>query len=416
VGLRACIHRGAQEVGGSCVELEHDGQRIVLDVGLPLDVAPGEPVSLPEVSGFDEHDPSLIGVVVSHGHPDHYGLLASVSQQVPVYIGEATERILREAAFFTPTGIDIKATGHLRDRKSLELGPFTVTPYLMDHSAFDAYALLVEAGGQRLFYTGDLRAHGRKASLFERLVRDPPADVDTLLLEGTHVTVDGAERPAVSERDVEASCVELFRRTTGMALACYSPQNVDRLVTLYRAAKRSGRLFVMDLYAAAIAKATGNERIPQAGWDRVRVYVPNSQRIKVKRSGQFERVNQLRHKRLFADDLAAQAGELVMTFRGSMAPELERASCLGGAEAVWSMWAGYLEQPSGERLRQWLNDHAILLTVLHASGHASVSDLQRLASALQPERLVPIHTWAPQRYAGLFDNVKPHLDGEWWAV
>ena len=38
----------------------------------------------------------------------------------------------------------------LSDRKALQIGPFIVTPYLVDHSAYDAYALLIEAGGRRL--------------------------------------------------------------------------------------------------------------------------------------------------------------------------------------------------------------------------------------------------------------------------
>ena len=35
--MQIVIHRGAHEVGGSCVELSHDGTTILLDVGLPLD-------------------------------------------------------------------------------------------------------------------------------------------------------------------------------------------------------------------------------------------------------------------------------------------------------------------------------------------------------------------------------------------
>jgi hypothetical protein len=35
--VRVCIHRGTKEIGGTCVEIESLGQRIVLDVGLPLD-------------------------------------------------------------------------------------------------------------------------------------------------------------------------------------------------------------------------------------------------------------------------------------------------------------------------------------------------------------------------------------------
>ena len=61
-------------------------------------------------------------------------------------------------------GAMIQPAGLLADRKPFELRPFTITPFLVDHSAFDAYALLVEAGGRRLFYSGDLRGHGRNAA------------------------------------------------------------------------------------------------------------------------------------------------------------------------------------------------------------------------------------------------------------
>jgi ribonuclease J len=51
-GLRVRIHRGAQQVGGSCVELESGGQRLLLDLGLPLDAEAGE-TPLPAVPGLD---------------------------------------------------------------------------------------------------------------------------------------------------------------------------------------------------------------------------------------------------------------------------------------------------------------------------------------------------------------------------
>ena len=34
--MRIRIHRGTEEIGGTCIEMESDGRRIVLDVGLPL--------------------------------------------------------------------------------------------------------------------------------------------------------------------------------------------------------------------------------------------------------------------------------------------------------------------------------------------------------------------------------------------
>lgn len=415
--MHACIHRGAEEIGGSCVELQNASRQLILDVGRPLDAPLDEILPLPAVRGFDDGDPSLLGVIVSHGHPDHFGLAEQLHPAVPVYLGEATARILRAARFFGPAGADIVPDGYLRDRERLELGAFRVTPYLVDHSAFDAYALLVEGSGRRLFYSGDLRGHGRKAARFQRLIERPPDEVDVLLLEGTHVRPDRVPGQApLSETDVENRCAELFYDTEGLVLAAYSAQNVDRLVTLYKAARRAGRKLVLDLYGATIAAATGSRTIPQSTWDGVRVYVPLAQRIRVKRAQEFERVDRIRRQRVFADDLAQRAGELVLTFRASMMRELDKANCLTGAQAIWSLWPGYLESPSGQAVRRWLEGHRVALTVVHASGHAPVADLQRLAEALRPGRVVPIHTAAPRRFPELFSKVELHPDGQWWSV
>ena len=46
------IHRGAHEIGGSCVEVEADGARLVLDLGRPLTAKRGEVIPLPEVASL----------------------------------------------------------------------------------------------------------------------------------------------------------------------------------------------------------------------------------------------------------------------------------------------------------------------------------------------------------------------------
>lgn len=167
-GLSARIHRGSHEVGGSCVELAAAGERLIVDFGLPLDADVAD-TTAPSIEGLTAPGKAPVALLLSHGHPDHYGLAGQADPAVPVYIGEAAHRILTEASFFTPSEYSLSAPGFLHDREALRLGPFAVTPFLVDHSAFDAYALLIEAGGQRLFYSGDWRAHGRKHRTVERL-------------------------------------------------------------------------------------------------------------------------------------------------------------------------------------------------------------------------------------------------------
>ena len=239
--MRACIHRGAEEIGGNCVELEQDGARILLDLGLPLDAAKGTNVALPEIPGLaNRDDPSLLGIVLSHPHADHYGLIPEADCSIPIWLGKDAEALLQAATLFSPSGAVFQNARTYRHRKAFEIGPFHITPFLVDHSAFDSHAFLVEAGGRRLFYSGDLRAHGRKGWSFSELVARPPAAVDALLLEGT--TISRSSRgQARSERDLEAEIVADLGNTRGIALAWFSGQNIDRFVTFFQAALRTGR-------------------------------------------------------------------------------------------------------------------------------------------------------------------------------
>jgi hypothetical protein len=109
------------------------------------------------------------------------------------------------------------------------------------------------------------------------------------------------------------------------------------------------------LYTAAIASATRRDTILRAEWDRVRVYLPRSQRAPVIREQAFDRTEAVKAHRIYPDELVARRRELVMLFRASMSRELEEIGCLDVARCIWSMWPGYLREPSGERLRAWLD-------------------------------------------------------------
>lgn len=414
--MRVCIHRGAKQIGGTCIEIESQGKRLELDIGQPLDCPDAGQAEMPQVKGLSTPDESLLGVVLSHPHLDHYGLAFRVPKRTPFLMGEAAERILAAAAVFTPSGGTFGHVIHLVDRQSITLGPFSITPYLMDHSAYDSYAVLIEADGKRLFYTGDLRGHGRKAKLFERLIAHPPKNVDVLLMEGTTIRREGSETGFPTERDIENDMVRIFRATPGMPLIWCSGQNIDRLVSVFRAAKRSGRQFIVDMYTAHILKATGNPRLPQAHWPEVRVFLPMFQKNRIKRNKEFELAAEYKPHRIFHEHLAAAARESVMLFRPSMQGDMEQANCLEGACMVYSMWDGYLEDDSMKPFRVWLAQKAIPLHPCHTSGHASLPHLKRLRKAFSSAIVVPVHTDVPSLYERVFGHVHVRLDGEWWEV
>lgn len=409
--MKVRIHRGTKQIGGTCIEVEHDGRHIALDFGLPLDGDAADSTLVPKLA--IQH---LEAVVVSHPHIDHYGLLHHLPQNTPIAMGGAARRIVGMAAPFTGQPLPPLNGPCLQNEKPLTLGPFRITPYLVDHSAFDAYALLIEAGGKRLFYSGDFRGHGRKAKLFERMLTKPPADIDVLLMEGSSLTRMGADDQFPSEGELEEELVDTIQKIPGLALAHTSAQNIDRVVTLYRACRKTGRTLLIDLYAAAILEATGNPNIPQSDWPGVALFVPEAQRRLIKRNGWFDLLNRHKKQRVFAEALKSIAADSVMLFRPLMMNDLENADALKGASFIYSQWPGYLETDAYQTMTSWLSRHGIAMAHIHTSGHASPVDLRRFATALRPKSIVPIHSFAPEKYDQLFENVVYRDDGQWWEV
>ena len=331
-------------------------------------------------------------------------------------MGAATERILRASTLFTPTGLDFNNVLHLECGKPLSIGPFTITAYLNDHSAYDAYSLLISADGRRVFYSGDFRGHGRKSALFERFLKRPPSNVDVLLMEGTTIGRSGSEAKFKTEQELEQCFIEHIGNSKGMVLVWTSGQNIDRLVTIFKACKRSGRQLILDMYTAEILRMTGNSKLPQSDWKGVKVFLPNSQKRQIIRKQQFKLAERYKPYRIYPKQLAVEATRSVMLFRPSMVRDLEKAECLQETTLIYSLWPGYLKRKELRSFHEWLVKLGIPLVHCHTSGHASPQDLQRFAKAIAPKMLVPIHSFATRRFEEFFENVEMKKDGQWWEV
>lgn len=52
------------------------------------------------------------------------------------------------------------------------------------------------------------------------------------------------------------------------------------------------------------------------------------------------------------------------------------------------------------------------IDVPHTSGHATVSDILRVITDLEPKQIIPVHTMVPYSFVGLSKNVVLKEDGK----
>jgi len=110
--MKFTIHRGTQEIGGTCVEVSSGKTRILLDFGMPLGDGRGgefderalEGKSITElierkilysIKGlYKDSSPQIDAILISHSHKDHYGFLKYAHPDIPVYMSSGAEKLI----------------------------------------------------------------------------------------------------------------------------------------------------------------------------------------------------------------------------------------------------------------------------------------------------------------------------------
>ena len=414
--MKIKLHRGAKEVGGSCVEISSGTSTILVDLGLPLDFNGENTIEscLPDSVQhlFHQSSNNIDGVLLSHPHLDHYGLAGAIPTEIPVYCGKASWELMKATVRFSPHNYSLPVVDHFEAWHNFQLGAFNITPYLMDHSAFDSYGFLISAKGKNIFYSGDFRGHGRKAKLLDRLPNSLPK-IDVLLMEGTLVGNRSAEIQ-FSESELENKFVKIIEHTKGITLVTTSSQNIDRLVTIFRAAKRCNRMFIIDFYTAEILDILKQyAKLPNAAWPRIRVCYPQFLARHFEKNGMDSILKRHRNNGIKWSRINEKKDKIVMLVRPGFMADIRRFIELDNAVWVYSMWPGYFERSNSlQKLKSFFLEQEVQYKYLHTSGHARLTDLKDFVSKLSPQKVIPIHSFHPEKYQDFLENVQMVKDGE----
>jgi len=230
------IHRGTDEIGGSCVEISTAKTTILVDLGEPLDKS-GRRINL--------KDKKIDGVLISHPHMDHYGQICFLDKNIPIHMGKLGKDFLDTVATFTTGKLPQNNFEYFKKNVPFPIGDITITPFLVDHSSMDAYAFLIQADGKAIVYSGDFRATGYKGFLFDDVIhriKEKSRNIDAMLMEGTCIARDDSIFP--DEKSVANELRQILKKQTSLSFLVSSSSTIDRMVSTSLVCEQTDKIFV----------------------------------------------------------------------------------------------------------------------------------------------------------------------------
>lgn len=385
--MQITIHRGLNQIGGNVVEIATANTKILLDAGLELESIEEQECETTESPELDFNrllsECDYSAVFVSHYHADHVGLLKDAGKLPPVYMGKMAYKLFKATEEYKKQNVNFTPSGYLQNKVPVVIGDITVTPALADHSAFDAYSFIIEADGKTVVYSGDFRGSGRKS--YNRYLQSLPQNVDAVICEGTNA---GKDTVNVRVDKLESEIFNAMAEAK-QVFVMMSALNIDRIVTVFKVAKRAKRIMLQDVYMSLVTDICGKSIPNPRTFNDVYAFTPKGMD-----NGQYQKYFAKYGDKKIGEKRIAREN-FVMCVRSSFKSYLQKLNSikpLAGSLLIYSMWDGYKEQQSTQDFLNFAENLGIKIVDIHTSGHADRNDLQKFLAKLNPQHIIPIHT------------------------
>jgi len=503
------FYGGVKEIGGNKILLEEKGKKLFLDFGTSFNkegkffefpiLRPGNKEDLfkinilPRIPGiylnqglnvkYDKkcavrlegscESKGMDGIILSHAHMDHYGYLSLVRDDIPVFMSKVTKRMI-EVRNHTVNEMWTNKIGHLDMKtiekdKNKEFNGFEFKRFDVDHSVLGASGFIIKTKDMTIAYTGDFRFHGLRGELTGEFLKALKNEhVDILLCEGTRIGKVTKKEKKIeehtlsTENQVHDKLFEITRAEDGLIIYDASPADFDRIRTVWKVAKKTGRTLILDsrkaymlLYLNAEEKIV--EDLPTLddfkiclGRLKLRsdsnkffsitkgndVFVESFEDYRTNHEKELlvkqwlERNNSIpKNKKKTIEDLKIEwENPYLFEIENDnfvWGPDCRDEILKNGNEYILYTSNGPLTllqfkpldrgikgtyvygkaEPFNEemeftfdRLMNWLKICGLKLEYAHTSGHANRTDLEFFINEVSPKKLIPIHTEYPREF------------------
>lgn len=413
-------------------------------------------------------------VLLTHAHVDHFQDLSFLDPSIPVVSNTTTWKMIEAIEAVNDTDVLNEVT-EIRDRlgekKSnaypriqrehipveelavQDVSGWRVMAIPADHSIPGACAFsIISPLGKRIFYSGDIRFHGRHLDRTKAL-RDAARGfgADVMLSEGTRINSEASD----NETDVEKNVHDITKDASSLVVSEFAWKDTTRFDTIQRVAEATGRTLLIDpRLAYLLHELQGHPGFPSKrmeDYGNVRTYLRRKKSLTDVR-GDYEGYERGYEPGLTTAklDAAEKAGDTALVDRATthLRNGVRARDIVKNAEkfivhlSFWRMnelfdltplkgarWIRCATEPYNDDMkadlvcqRRWLDsfdvDHNVRLTKeeevgllpgkTHVSGHGARPDLVTLIRDVNAKTLIPVHTEEEHldHFAGLASDVK----------
>lgn len=265
-------------------------------------------------------------------------------------------------------------------------GPISVHFHRVDHDTPGASSIFIETPDVRLLYSGDLRLHGAHPEWtreFAQLARafQPHA----LFIEGTRAI---GEESVTTEAELSDLALQLTANSAGGAYFNAYRRHPERYLAFYNAAKQTGRTLILQpetAYLVHVFEGLADFAVwsdPSIQLSQpVRDWIAEKQIPSVTANDVAHReasyLMELTYDRFWLlSDIAPEAGGVFMHANGSP---------LGPYDPAW------------DNMLRWLEHYGLAFESIGSTGHASRNEICAIIEEIQPQVVMPIHSFNPER-------------------
>ena len=221
-----------------------------------------------------------------------------------------------------------------------------------------------------------------------------------------------------------------------MSVVSYPVRDLDRFLSLYNAAVRSGRYMLIDFKQAYLLKRFESSRENRGAYPRlddpnIKIFLPRMNKgLAGAKKGAWddslmvgdyserwkkEIINGKAEQATYSDVKAAQKG-YVLYCNDYNLQQLIDIRPEGGSSYIHSSTEPFSDEMElgHDRIKRWLHHFGLIRDeeswiTLHVSGHGTGDQIKRVAKESNAKNIIPIHTEHSDRFAHWHDSV---INGE----